>query len=156
MLTWIHRRLKEIFPTRSSNSFAGVSIIIAGNLFQLPPVAEKAIYNNDKTTTPDVIVGQTLYRLFNRTITLDVIKRQSGDNANRFEDAMRIFAYKDHVKAYNQFCMREIKRPVLLIKASHTGGPQAENASTDEADAGNLHKEMPVSINARIMLRENL
>ncbi|KAI2476987.1 hypothetical protein Ptr902_11529 [Pyrenophora tritici-repentis] len=67
---------------------------------------------------------------------------------------MRIYAYKDDVKAYNHRRLRELGRPVLLVNASHSGGVPAERANTEEA--GNLHKEIPISINARVMLRENL
>jgi hypothetical protein len=67
-----------------------------------------------------------------------------------FEDAIWIYALKDDVKAFNHYFLRQLRRPVLLVKASHTVGSAAENANTDEG--GNLHKELPVSINARIML----
>ncbi|KAI1561101.1 UvrD-C-2 multi-domain protein [Pyrenophora tritici-repentis] len=67
---------------------------------------------------------------------------------------MRIYAYKDDVKAYNHRRLRELGRPVLLVNTSHSGGVPAERANTEEA--GNLHKEIPISINARVMLRENL
>jgi hypothetical protein len=78
----------------------------------------------------------------------------SPDEVQLFEDAMRIYAKKDDVKAFNHYRLRQLKRPVLLVFASHTGGSAAEIADTDEG--GNLHKEIPISINARIMLRENL
>jgi hypothetical protein len=81
-------------------------------------------------------------------------KVEGHEDLSRFDDAMRIYAYKDDVKAYNHFRMRELNCLVLLVEASHTGGVPAERASTDEA--GNLHKEMPLSIDTRIMLRENL
>jgi hypothetical protein len=81
-------------------------------------------------------------------------KVEGHEDLSRFDDAMRIYAYKDDIKAYNHFRMRELNRLVLLVEASHTSGVPAERASTDEA--GNLHKEMLLSINTRIMLRENL
>jgi hypothetical protein len=71
-----------------------------------------------------------------------------------FEDAIRIYALKDDVKAFNHYRLQQLRRPVLLVIASHTGGSAAEDANTDEG--GNLHKDILISINARIMLRENL
>jgi hypothetical protein len=191
-LNWIHKRLCEIFPQARDRPFAGVSIIIAGDYYQLPPVGESGLYSTGKTSNPDTLVGQQLYRLFDRTITLDVIKRQQGDDAESrgfrqaldnlrvnkvtmgnwqllstrvqakltyeeirsFDDAIRIYAHKQAGKGFNAFRLRQLQRPVLLILATHTGGSLAEKASTEES--GNLHIEMPVSINARIMLRENL
>jgi hypothetical protein len=76
------------------------------------------------------------------------------EDLSRFDDAMRIYANKDDVKAYNHYRMRELNHPVLLVEASHTGGVPAERATTDEV--GNLYKWMPLSVNARIMLRVNL
>ncbi|EFQ95604.1 hypothetical protein PTT_05908 [Pyrenophora teres f. teres 0-1] len=141
---------------RSSSSiqlnlpFAGVNVILVGDFYQLPPVAEKSLFNTTKTQNPNQLLGQALYRLFNQTITLDVVKRQQAS----FEDAIRIYSLKDNIKAFNHYRLRQLKRPVLLVNASHTGGTAAENANTDEAR--NLHKDIPISINARIMLRDNL
>jgi hypothetical protein len=71
-----------------------------------------------------------------------------------FKDAIRIYALKDNVKAFNYFRLWQLRRPVLLVITSYTGGLAAENANTNEG--GNLHKEIPISINACIILRENL
>jgi hypothetical protein len=78
----------------------------------------------------------------------------SPDEVQSFEDAIQICAKKDDVKAFNHYRLRQLKRLVLLVLASHTGGSAAEKADTDEGS--NLHKEIPILINARIMLRENL
>jgi len=49
--------------------------------------------------------------------------------------------------------MRDLRTPVLIIKASHDG----HNASTaDTAEAGNLPAELPLCLGARVMLIENL
>jgi ATP-dependent DNA helicase PIF1 len=192
-LTWIHRRLCEIMPSGADDeAFAGVNIILVGDFFQLPPVRDNSLYNTAKTQNADLLVGQQLYRLFDQTIALSVVKRQQGDDAESrrfrqaldnlrvnkvtlrdwellstrvqaklspdevqlFEDAIRIYAKKDDVKAFNHHRLCQPKRPVLLVLASHTGGSAAEKADTDKG--GNLHKEIPISVNARIMLRENL
>jgi hypothetical protein len=80
MLTYIYRRFREIFPARCTEDFAGMSIIIAGDFFQLPPVGERALYITTKSLSTDVILSQQIYRRFNRTITLNVIKRQTGED----------------------------------------------------------------------------
>jgi hypothetical protein len=77
-------------------------------------------------------------------------KVEGHEDLSRFNNAMRIYAYKDDVKAYNYFCMRKLNCLVLLVEASYTGGVPAKRASTNEA--GNLHKEMLLSINTQIML----
>ena len=35
---------------------------------------------------------------------------------------MRIYAYKDNIKAYNYFRIRELNCLVLLVEASYTSG----------------------------------
>lgn len=156
------------------------------------PCGDRVLFNSEKTGHPDQLLGQQLYRRYNRTITLDVVNRQQGDDAksqsfrraldnlrvnkvttrdwallvtrvqakltaeevSSFDDAIRTYALKNDVKAFNHYRLRQLKRPVLLVVATYTDGTAAEGTNTDEA--GNLHKEIPISINARIMLRENL
>ena len=43
-LLHIHQRLKDIFGTTSSLLFAGISIIVVGDLCQLPPIHVKDLY----------------------------------------------------------------------------------------------------------------
>ena len=47
-LLHIHQRLKEIFDTTNSKLFAGLSIIGVGDLYQLPPIRRKLVYENFK------------------------------------------------------------------------------------------------------------
>lgn len=45
-LLHIHQRLKEIFDTNKSQLFAGISIIALGDLYQLPPIQRKLVFDN--------------------------------------------------------------------------------------------------------------
>jgi hypothetical protein len=61
-LSWIHKRLCEILPGGADDGpFAGINIIIVGDFYQLPLVAEKSLFNTAKTNNPDQLVGQQLY-----------------------------------------------------------------------------------------------
>ena len=42
----IHPRLKEISDTNNSQLFAGISIIALGDLYQLPPIQRKLVFDN--------------------------------------------------------------------------------------------------------------
>lgn len=44
-LLHIHQRLKEIFDTNNSQLFAGISIIALGDLYQLPPIQRKLVFD---------------------------------------------------------------------------------------------------------------
>ena len=43
-----HQRLKEIFVTPNSKLFAGVSILAVGDLYELPPIWKKPVFENYK------------------------------------------------------------------------------------------------------------
>ena len=47
-LIHIHQRLKEIFGSFSSQLFASVSIITVGDLYQLPPIKRKPVFEDYK------------------------------------------------------------------------------------------------------------
>ena len=45
-LLHIHQRLKEIFDTNNSQLFPRISIIALGDLYQLPPIQRKLVFDN--------------------------------------------------------------------------------------------------------------
>ena len=51
-LLHIHQRLKEIFNTPNSELlFARISFIAIGDLYQLPPIRRRAVFENYKNDT---------------------------------------------------------------------------------------------------------
>merc|ERR1711983_683317 len=48
MLLQIHQRMVQIFQTDESELFAGKSVVLVGDLLQLPPVNATPIYNPPK------------------------------------------------------------------------------------------------------------
>jgi hypothetical protein len=75
-------------------------------------------------------------------------------NLADFDDAIRVFGKQESVRLYNHSKLRDLQVPVIIVTADHTGHPRAKNASTDEA--GNLQASFALSINAKVMLLENL
>ena len=73
LLIQIDSRLREAFPKNKSAPFGGRSIILVGDLGQLPPVRDKPVYAG-KTT------GKVLWEKFNIVVTLDTIFQQQGDD----------------------------------------------------------------------------
>jgi ATP-dependent DNA helicase PIF1 len=88
MLAWIHARCLEIWPHQADHPFAGVSIILSGDFYQLPPVAKKPLYNTARLKSVDETYGQYLYKLFSRTIILDVVMRQQGGQQSTFRSVL--------------------------------------------------------------------
>ena len=50
-LLHIHQRMKEIFNTPNSELFARISFIAVGDLYQLPPIRRRAVFENYKNDT---------------------------------------------------------------------------------------------------------
>jgi hypothetical protein len=72
----------------------------------------------------------------------------------KFDSAIRLFGTKEKVRVYNHTKLRDLSVPVVNITASHTGHKKAVEVSTEEA--GNLQPILSVSINATVMLTENI
>ena len=87
-LLHIHQRLKEIFGSSNSQMFAGISVIVVGDMYQLPPIRKKPVFANFKN---DVFNLYHPWHLFTM-IELTEIMRQKDDQPfaellNRFRTA---------------------------------------------------------------------
>jgi PIF1-like helicase len=89
-LAAIDRRCRDIFPQRRDEPFGELNVIFAGDFFQPPAVARKALFWNGNSTDELDIQGQLRYRGFDVTIELDVVRYQEGTDpmAVRFKEAL--------------------------------------------------------------------
>jgi ATP-dependent DNA helicase PIF1 len=76
-----------------------------------------------------------------------------GEKA-KFNEAIRLFSTKERVRVYNHSKLRDLNVPVVNVVASHTSHAKAAEVSTKEA--GNLQPVLSLSINAKVMLTENI
>ncbi|KAI0326523.1 hypothetical protein GY45DRAFT_1229160, partial [Cubamyces sp. BRFM 1775] len=72
--------------TRSNTAFSGLSIILAGDFAQLPPVSERKLYvcfntsqNASLTRGQDIVFGKLLWLSFTTVVILTEVMRQRGD-----------------------------------------------------------------------------
>ena len=87
-LLHIHQRLKEIFATPNNQLFAGLSIIVVGDLYQLPPIRQRPVFDEYKNHVPNLCHPWSLFQM----IELTEIMRQKDDQPftellNRFRTA---------------------------------------------------------------------
>ena len=87
-LGWIDHRLRQIFPHRQEDFFGGMSLIIVGDFFQLPPVAQKPLYYDKQLQDLMDISGRRAYQQFSQTVFLSTVQRQQGDDQAGFRNAL--------------------------------------------------------------------
>jgi len=144
MLLHIHQRLKEIFGTPSSQMFAGLSLLVLGDLHQLPPIRRKPVFEQFRNPMHNLCHPWLLFSL----IELTEIMRQKDaksfvDLLNRFRtasqtkddidtintrfitpsdsnypsDALHIWAENAPVTDHNRNKLTQINAPLFVLKA---------------------------------------
>ena len=87
-LLHIHQRLKEIFGTSNAQMFAGISMIVVGDMYQLPPIRKKTVFANFKK---DVFNLYHPWHLFTMIELVDIIRQKDdqpfAEILNRFRTA---------------------------------------------------------------------
>ena len=98
MLRKIDVRLKEARPNRGDEPFGGMSIMLAGDLNQLPPIGDTPLYQSARSLKRNVYtehsaVGFALYKLFDKyTYILDEQMRQRGPENVLFKEELNRLA----------------------------------------------------------------
>jgi hypothetical protein len=87
-LAWVDQRLREVFPENRDEFFGGLSVILIGDFFQLPPVLNKALYSTGDDLKDMEIVGRNAYLSFNKSVFLTTIQRQQGEDQAPFRRAL--------------------------------------------------------------------
>ena len=82
----IDRRLRQARPAKKDTAFGGISIMIAGDFRQLPPVGDSPLYERTPGKTEDEIQGGLLYTLFDKNTF--VLSQQMCHRDPRFIDEM--------------------------------------------------------------------
>ncbi|XP_044718765.1 PIF1-like helicase domain-containing protein [Hirsutella rhossiliensis] len=154
-LARIDSRLRQVFPQRSLEFFGGVSVLLVGDFFQLPPVRQKPLYSTSTSLSSLERRGQVAYRLFDRTVFLTTVQRQVGDDQAQFRQALQelrearltqseVDGFRTALRVYSTKARVEAKNQ----------GNGAGQASSDSA--GNLSNKFPVAKGTRVMLTTNL
>ena len=71
MLGYIDSRLRQARPTHSHQPFGGISIVLVGDMLQLPPVADRPLYKDNLHNCKDSFVAGILaFKLFKKVVLL--------------------------------------------------------------------------------------
>ena len=103
---FIDSRLRQIFPS-SNEPFGGVSLILMGDFYQLPPVGGKPLYSPQQLTDPMELAGRNAYESLNQTIELTVAQRQRGVGQEPFRKALEGLRYNQPtLRQWELLCTR--------------------------------------------------
>ncbi|KAM4058307.1 PIF1-like helicase [Hirsutella rhossiliensis] len=163
-LARIDSRLRQAFPQRSLEFFGGMSVLLVGDFFQLPPVRQKPLYSTSTSLSALERRGHVAYRLFDRTVFLTTVQRQAGDDQAQFRQALQeLREVKLSIPSWNLLSSRVQARltqsevdsfkaalRVYSTRARVEAKNQGKGAGQAPSDnAGNLSNKFPIAKGAR-------
>ena len=81
MFAWINRRCKEA-TGQTMVPFGGLSVILVGDIAQLPPITDQVLYHN-KPKSDLAVEGYCMYRKFETVVKLQKNERARGDDTHQ-------------------------------------------------------------------------
>ncbi|XP_059073343.1 uncharacterized protein LOC131874120 [Cryptomeria japonica] len=142
MLENIDSRLQQAYPQSAHLSFAGISMILVGDLGQLPLVNDRPAYASNRR-------AKLLWEEFKIVVTLDKIFRQDGENIQQQRFHQLLTNLRDANPQIDDWKLLMMRTPTNIDVARSVN--IAEDFST-----GDLDLELLISKNSRVMLTSNL
>ncbi|KAI3840670.1 hypothetical protein MKX03_004682 [Papaver bracteatum] len=114
MLAYIDLRLRDIFGTKES--FGNISIVLVGDMRQLPPVFDTPLYAEGGRVLQ--LTGNLSYSEFEQCVRLQQVFRQSGIGESKYREALsRLSDGKSTITDWNMFATRSYA--TLLYDVKH-------------------------------------
>lgn len=179
MFAWINRRCKEATGNLTI-PFGGMSIILVGDIAQLPPVTDQVLYHT-KPNCDLALEGYCMYQMFQKVIDFEINERAAGtdneqqrfralqvrarDGNSNLEDwnvvniatfqksAVKLSFGNEKVATDNYQKLKQLQHTIVQINAHHSS-PKAKCLSSE--DMGGLEPTIYLSKQARVMLTCNL
>ncbi|XP_059073384.1 uncharacterized protein LOC131874156 [Cryptomeria japonica] len=183
MLENIDSRLRQAYPQSAHLSFAGISMILVGDLGQLPPVNDRPAYASNRR-------AKLLWEEFKIVVTLDKIFRQDGENIQQQRFRQLLTNLRDANPQIDDWKLLMMRTPTNIDVASNSEfentihlfstndnvhshnkkmlyslrHPVAQSVATkagsvniaEDFSTGELDLELLISKNSRVVLTSNL
>ena len=139
-LLHIHQRLKEIFATPANQLFAGISFIVVGDFYQLPPIRSRSVFENYKNDVCNLYHPWAVFKM----IELTEIMRQKDDQP--FTQLLNRFRTASHTEDDIRIIQSKSISPTNPNYPSHALHIWAENAPVDEHNNNNTLDNLDNSV----------
>lgn len=144
MLGRIDRRLRQA-TGHLQEPFGGVNILLVGDILQLPPIKDAALYKAfSAKDSAEVQAGWTTFSLFNIVVELNENQRQSDPAQARFRDLLMQLRHGRHDKTicYDFLSIRMIGlvNPDIEAEFRDAVSLHHSNARVDSTNTEELNK----------------
>ncbi|XP_059063033.1 uncharacterized protein LOC131855999 [Cryptomeria japonica] len=112
MLENIDSWLRQAFPQNANISFAGISIILVGDLGQLSPVSDRSTYDSNRR-------AKLLWEEFKTMVTLDGIFRKDGENIQQQRFHQHLTNIRDANPIIDDWKLLMMRIPINLNVATN-------------------------------------
>jgi hypothetical protein len=133
------QRVKE-----NDEPFGGLSVVLAGDFYQLPPVASTPLYTAPRLSVRDAdreVAGLALYHMFDTVVILT-------ENMRAFEDA----TFADFLKHLRRGMLRpQDRRLIESMTSSDDVVAHIDEALVAAASPGDLPRRCPVLVSSNAM-----
>ena len=148
LLFQVHQRLIEIFESSSNIAFAGKSVILCGDLYQLPPVRAKPVFMFDEySPLLQGVLRVDLWRNFKIAELTEVMRQKDEVDFIHSLNKVRVGNIDNNVENILKTCFISKNNPSYPIEALHIFAENKPARAHDQTMLDNLSSPL-ISVHA--------
>ena len=108
--------MRQIFSHKSDQFFDDLNIILFRDFAQLLSVCETPLYSNESLKSKDLLAGRNAYYSFNKTVVLNQVMRQQGEDSESVNFRALLSELKEGSVSYSswQLMLTRLKLTLTL------------------------------------------